>query len=237
MVKRSTSRPSLNGVHGNDTKPIISRFHINSNIQFRYARTSVESHFQNPSLTSQEVTFTAIIPNSAYISNFSMAFDGEEYVATVAAKEEARRVYEEAVTAGRGAGLVSQDVRDSNKFMVSANVEPQDKVVFKMTYEGLLERKLGWYEHVINVNPGKVVKDLRIVVNIDESRPLDKLSVPELKQSNEIGFEPGQENTIAQVDWEKGNATARIEFAPNKEQQKEYGEQGLAGQLLIKYDV
>ena len=55
----------------------------------------------NPSMNSQEVTFTAIIPNSAFISNFSMVFDGVEYVATVAAKEEAKRVYEEAVTAGQ----------------------------------------------------------------------------------------------------------------------------------------
>jgi len=46
--------------------------------------------------------------------------------------------------------------RDSNKFTVSVNVEAESKVTFNLTYEQLLNRKLGIYENVINLQPGQV---------------------------------------------------------------------------------
>lgn len=46
--------------------------------------------------------------------------------------------------------------RDSNSFTVSLNVEAQNKVSFNLTYEELLTRKLGQYEHVVTLNPGQV---------------------------------------------------------------------------------
>ena len=50
----------------------------------------------------------------------------------------------------------ARSARDSNSFTVSLNVEPQNKVSFNLTYEELLTRKLGLYEHVITLNPGQV---------------------------------------------------------------------------------
>lgn len=35
-------------------------------------------------------------------------------------------------------------------------MEPQNKVSFNLTYEELLTRKLGLYDHVITLNPGQV---------------------------------------------------------------------------------
>jgi len=222
-----------------DSSPKIAKFHVTSNIEFRYAQTQVVSYVKNPSSDAQEISFTAVIPDSAFISNFSMVLRGEEYVAQVKAKEEAKEAYDEAVTLGRGAGLVSQDARDANKFTVAANVEAGEKVEFKLTYEELLERKLGQYEQAINVNPGEIVEDLKIEVFIDESLPIKSLSVPELKESNDIDFEENQESEIAKVerDVDGDPSRARITFAPDRVYQEEAGEQGLSGQLLIKYDV
>jgi len=219
-------------------QPQIYQFHVTSKIQFRYAHTVVESSMKNPDHIAQKLTFATVIPNSAFISNFTMIIDGEEFVAEVKEKEEAKELFDQAVTVGQGAGLVEQDFRDSNIFSVSVNVEGGAKVVFKLTYEELLERRLGLYDHMININPGQIVEDFKISIEINESLPLSKLSIPELKESNEIDFESTTtENVIAQVKWERGSATAHIEFTPNMEQQKEYGEQGLAGQLLVNYDV
>jgi Mg-chelatase subunit ChlD len=219
--------------------PKIAKFHVTSNIQFRYAQTQVVSYVKNPGSEAKEISFTAVIPDSAFISNFSMVLKGKEYVAQVKAKEEAKKEYDEAVTLGRGAGLVSQDARDANKFTVATNVEPGQKVEFKLTYEELLERKLGQYEHVININPGQIVEDLKIEVFIDESLPIKSLSVPELKESNDVDFEENQESEIAKVekDVDGDSSKAHITFAPDRLYQEEAGEQGLSGQLLIKYDV
>lgn len=76
--------------------------------------------------------------------------------------------------------------RNSNRFTVSVNVEPQKKATFNLTYEELLTRKLGQYNHVINLQPGQEVKDLQVRVLISESRNITMLRVPEVRSSNEI---------------------------------------------------
>merc|ERR1712018_982608 len=52
---------------------------------------------------------------------------------------------------------------------------------FRLTYEELLERRLGRYDQVIHVNPGQIVDDFQIDVFIEESLPLSFVTVPELK--------------------------------------------------------
>ena len=52
-------------------------------------------------------------------------------------------------------GLVS---RESEKFSVKSNIEPGDKVVFKLTYDQLLERSKGQYEYALDINPGQIVE-------------------------------------------------------------------------------
>jgi hypothetical protein len=138
----------------------ITKFHVNSTIQFRYARTQVVSHVKNPGTASNKADFKMVIPNSAFISNFSMIIKGVEYVAEVKETEEAKKTFDEAVSDGKGAGIVSKDTRDANIFTVATNIEPGQKVVFKLIYEELLERKSGLYEHAININPNQIVDDL-----------------------------------------------------------------------------
>lgn len=82
--------------------------------------------------------------------------------------------------------------RDSNRFTVSVNVEPQKKATFNLTYEELLTRRLGEYSHVVNLHPGQEVRDLQIDVLISENRNITVLHVPELRSGNEI--DPEQDN-------------------------------------------
>jgi len=39
---------------------------------------------------------------------------------------------------------------------VNVNIKPESKVTFNLTYEELLSRKLGRYEHTINIIPEQV---------------------------------------------------------------------------------
>jgi len=82
---------------------------------------------------------------------------------------------------------------------VSVNVEPQKKVNFKLTYEELLNRKLGTYRHVINLDPGQIVNDLKVTTRIEESSNIMTLKVPALRMSNEILEDPSGKHSLNTV--------------------------------------
>merc|ERR1712233_100625 len=222
------------------TEPLeTTKFHIKSEVQFRYARTVVESTVSNPDTVAQVGSFALVIPDSAFISTFSMEIEGEEYKARVEEKEEAEKTFEKALNRGRGAGLVSQDAKDANKFTVSTNIEGGQEVVFRLTYDELLGRKEGMYRQEINIDPQQIVEDFRVEVFINESLPITEVSVPELLESNSI--DPSEESQNSFVTIEKdfeGNAkNAKIVFAPTAIEQRAAAEEGMSGRLRINYDV
>ena len=63
----TTSQPTPEG-----RDPEITKFHVTSKIQLRYASTEVLSHMSNPSSEAQEVTFEIRLPEKAFIHAFSM---------------------------------------------------------------------------------------------------------------------------------------------------------------------
>lgn len=117
--------------------------------------------------------------------------DGEVYVGVVKEKEKAREEYKEAVSSGKTAGLVkyvglnSSSVlhcvehpiqvdhvsphrasgRTMEKFSVSVNIAAQSAVKFVLTYEELLQRKLGQYEILMRVKPEKPVQEFQVLHN------------------------------------------------------------------------
>ena len=92
--------------------------------------------------------------------------------------------------------MVRSSARDSQRFTVSVNVEPQKEVNFKLTYEELLNRKLGTYKHVINLDPGQIVNDLKVTTRIEESSNITTLKVPALRMSNEILEDPSGKHSL-----------------------------------------
>ena len=52
--------------------PTLTKFHVTSKIQLRYASTEVLSEMRNPSSQPQEVTFEIRLPEKAFIHGFSM---------------------------------------------------------------------------------------------------------------------------------------------------------------------
>jgi len=181
--------------------PVITQFHVRSDVQFRYAKTVAESYVKNPNAVAGEVAFELVLPDTAFVSNFSMLIDDVEYVAKVDEKEEAQETYDREVAAGNNAGIVNQDTRDANLIRVSVNIAAHGKVRFRLTYEELLERRLGRYDQVIHVNPGQIVDDFRIDVFINESLPLSFVTVPELKTDpNSITSSLTNPNAIIEMD-------------------------------------
>ncbi|KAF2885858.1 hypothetical protein ILUMI_20315 [Ignelater luminosus] len=217
--------------------------HVTSNVSNRFAHTTVTSRVKNIATKSQEATFSIVLPETAFISGFIMEVDGKNYTAYVKEKEEAKKDYDQAVARGLGAAHVAVSARDSNRFTVSVNVEPETKAAFYLTYEELLKRDDGHYEQVINLHPGQPVKDLSVEVLITESRKIIDLKALPLRSGNEIGDDKGDLDPRADLAI-INDKTAVVKFSPNIERQKQLAhvlgtneDEGLAGQFVVQYDV
>ncbi|XP_022172077.1 inter-alpha-trypsin inhibitor heavy chain H4-like isoform X2 [Myzus persicae] len=213
----------------------IYSFVVHSKIMYRYAQTVVSSRIANKKNTSQEIQFYLTLPESAFVSKFLMEINEKVYEAYVKEKKEAKKKYTAAVYLGQTAAHVEQNARDSNKFTVSVNVEAESKVTFNLTYEQLLNRKLGIYENIINLQPGQVVKNLQVIVDIEESSNITTLEVPDIKTSNEIDTKISK-NKLAKITYESGNKV-KIIWNPSVEEQLKCTKLGVKGQFIVQYDV
>ncbi|XP_028261005.1 inter-alpha-trypsin inhibitor heavy chain H3-like [Parambassis ranga] len=181
--------------------------------------------------SSQEIFFEVELPKTAFITNFSMEIEGQVYVGEVKEKEKAKKQYEKAVSSGQTAGLVKASGRKMEKFSVSVNIAAQSNVTFILTYEELLQRKLGQYEILTRVKPKSLVQKFQIVTNIYEPQGLSYVDAHATFLSNELL--PLVEKTVS-------DKKAHISFSPTVEQQRKCpGCDGtlIDGDFIIKYDV
>ncbi|KRT81312.1 VWA domain-containing protein [Oryctes borbonicus] len=223
--------------------PKIYEMHVNTSITHRFAHTVVTSKVRNFAKAAQETVFSIILPGEAFISKFVMSIGGKEYDAYVKKKEHARQMYDQAVASGQSAGLVQTSARDSDRFTVLVNIEPESKITFFLTYEQLLQRENNQYELIVNIHPKQPVEDLRVHVNINESQPLKFVFAPSIRSGNEINNVDGDLDPRAHIHMVDAYS-AIISFSPNVERQKDLAktlgtneDEGLAGQFVVQYDV
>uniref|UniRef100_A0A224XMT6 Putative inter-alpha-trypsin inhibitor heavy chain h3 isoform x2 n=1 Tax=Panstrongylus lignarius TaxID=156445 RepID=A0A224XMT6_9HEMI len=209
--------------------------HIDSYIRYRYATTTVTSKVVNSKNNSQEIFFHMNLPETAFITSFVIEVNGKEYEAYLKEKKEAKEIYDKAVASGQSAGHVAASSRDSNQFKISVNVEALGKIKFTLKYEELLQRTLGIYKQVINLNPGQTVRDLQVNVYITESSNIKSLFVPEIKVTNEIETDE-KENKIVNITRPSDNK-AVIHYSPNVNDQTKVGGSCFEGQFIVQYDV
>jgi len=210
---------------------------IRGEIRSRYALTLVENTVLNTESVAREVFFSVILPETAFISKFAMEVGGEVYLGEVREKEEAWRLYKEAVDQGTAAGHVGASARHSNRFKVSANTEPGSTVRFYLLYEELLRRKGGIYNYIINISPHQKLSNYTIDVNIVEQNNISRIHVPELKRHFMGGDEEAgelQDSAILLSPSEGGKA--RVTYRPNLDKlQAQIKESPL--QFVLEYEV
>ena len=73
--------------------------------------------------------------------------------------------------------------RYTSRFSFDINVPAKSRVTFNLTYQELLQRVNGRYQHKIYVDPGQIVEDLTVDIVISESRNITKLLVPRLRNN------------------------------------------------------
>ncbi|KAK4008537.1 hypothetical protein OUZ56_013671 [Daphnia magna] len=216
--------------------PRIYFMEIVSDIRLRYASTKVTSKVANPADKAQEATFHVVLPDTAFISSFLMEIDGKVYKASVKEKEEAQTDYQNAVDAGLSAAQVTANARDANQFTVSVNVEPQAKMLFNLTYEELLTRRRGIYEQAIHVSPGSIVPQMSVRVNIFETLPINKITVPQLRGNDIEQNQDLSENEVAKI-IRTNETVVSVVYEPTETQQIQSSKDGLQGQFVVQYDV
>uniref|UniRef100_A0A669EQ11 Inter-alpha-trypsin inhibitor heavy chain 3 n=1 Tax=Oreochromis niloticus TaxID=8128 RepID=A0A669EQ11_ORENI len=199
---------------------------VDCTVTSRFAHTVMTSKAFNKANSSQEILFEVELPKTAFITNFSMEIEGQVYVGEVKEKEKAKKQYEKAVSSGQTAGLVKASGRKMEKFSVSVNIAAESNVTFVLTYEELLQRKLGRYELLTRVKPKTLVQDFQIVTNIYEPQGISYVDAHATFLSNEL---------LPLVE-----KTAHISFSPTMEQQRKCpGCDGtlIDGDFIVSYDV
>lgn len=64
---------------------------------------------------------------------------------------------------------------------MAANIPGRNRAVFMLTYEELLQRRLGRYEHVTSLRPLQLVSRLTLDVTIVDHSPITQLEVLPLR--------------------------------------------------------
>ncbi|GAA6099951.1 inter-alpha-trypsin inhibitor heavy chain H3 [Tachysurus ichikawai] len=204
---------------------------IDCTVTSRFAHTVMTSTALNKANVSQEVFFEVELPKTAFITNFSMEINGTTYVGVVKEKEKAKKQYEAAVSSGKTAGLVKASGRKMEKFSVSVNIAANSNVTFALTYEELLQRRLGKYELMIRVKPKQLVQHFEIVADVYEPQGIVFLNAHGTFITNEL---------LSLLEKTVTDKRARVSFSPTLDQQKKCPDCDgtlIDGDFFINYDV
>nr|XP_024658324.1 inter-alpha-trypsin inhibitor heavy chain H3-like [Maylandia zebra] len=231
IQERRGAARSLQKRSTNEVMVEVHSVTVDCTVTSRFAHTVMTSKAFNKANSSQEIFFEVELPKTAFITNFSMEIEGQVYVGEVKEKEKAKKQYEKAVSSGQTAGLVKASGRKMEKFSVSVNIAAESNVTFVLTYEELLQRKLGRYELLTRVKPKTLVQDFQIVTNIYEPQGISYVDTHATFLSNELL--PLVEKTVT-------DRKAHISFSPTMEQQRKCpGCDGtlIDGDFIVSYDV
>ncbi|XP_026024480.1 inter-alpha-trypsin inhibitor heavy chain H3-like [Astatotilapia calliptera] len=231
IQERRGAARSLQKRSTNEVMVEVHSVTVDCTVTSRFAHTVMTSKAFNKANSSQEIFFEVELPKTAFITNFSMEIEGQVYVGEVKEKEKAKKQYEKAVSSGQTAGLVKASGRKMEKFSVSVNIAAESNVTFVLTYEELLQRKLGRYELLTRVKPKTLVQDFQIVTNIYEPQGISYVDAHATFLSNELL--PLVEKTVT-------DRKAHISFSPTMEQQRKCpGCDGtlIDGDFIVSYDV
>ncbi|CAJ0923312.1 unnamed protein product [Ranitomeya imitator] len=156
--------------------------------------------------------------------------NGITFSGSIREKSEARSLYSKARARGKSAGLLRTNSLDMENFKAELNVPGGTKVQFELHYQEALQRKLGAYEHVLYLQPGRLAKHFEVDIYVLEPEGISSLTVvnPVAKQFTDV------------INVDLGDQKAHISFRPTVDQQRECSScvtTAVNGRLSIKYDV
>nr|XP_011760984.1 inter-alpha-trypsin inhibitor heavy chain H5 [Macaca nemestrina] len=218
------------------TKPLMTEFSVKSTIISRYAFTTVSCRMLNRASEDQDIEFQMQIPAAAFITNFTMLIGDKVYQGEITerAKKSGDRVKEK-----RNKTTEENGEKGTEIFRASAVIPSKDKAAFFLSYEELLQRRLGKYEHSISVRPQQLSGRLSVDVNILESAGIASLEVLPLHNSRQRGSGRGEDDSGPPPSTviNQNETFANIIFKPSVVQQAKIAQNGVLGDFIIRYDV
>ncbi|KAM5235050.1 inter-alpha-trypsin inhibitor heavy chain H5 [Ctenodactylus gundi] len=217
------------------TKPLMTEFSVKSTIISRYAFTTVSCKMLNRASEGHHVEFQMLVPAAAFITNFTMLVGDKVYLGEITEREKnGDRVKEK-----RNKTAEEEGDEGTDTFRASLVIPSKDKAAFLLSYEELLQRRLGKYEHIISVRPQQLVGRLTVDVTILERSGIASLEVLPLHNSRQRGSgrAEGDSGPPPSTIINQNETFAKVVFKPSVVQQAKIAQNGVLGDFIIRYDV
>jgi uncharacterized protein YegL len=207
----------------------ITSMNIEVEINNGYTVTEVSAEINNPYNEDLNGTFSILLPDNAFVSNFSLTLDYEIYYAQVLEKGEAEKKFSEAKTQKKTAGMV--ETRDMKQFSYSINLKPYQTVNITLRYEEFLEKQLGErvYTFALSSIYDQPISKLLLLVKLNSEREIISLE--------KIGC--SEQTTIEWIDTKHGILSIKeTDFLPSEDFSFKYSESALPvnGSVVTYYD-
>ncbi|XP_046575536.1 inter-alpha-trypsin inhibitor heavy chain H4-like isoform X2 [Haliotis rubra] len=212
--------------------PKITELHITSQVQSRFATVKISSTIVNTKNDSKEANFQVQIPESAFISKFTMIIGGKVYE-----KKEAQKKNDTAQKDGISAGQIRHSTTDvaggMDIFATSVNVAAESEVYLELTYLQLLERRLGLYEQRIMVQPRQIVDNLILDLVYEEGPQIfDRFTYRLPNSTNVLDATSEHATLMASV------SKRQIIYNPSVSRQTQVNaDRGIDGEFVVSYDL
>uniref|UniRef100_A0A8C8D7I5 Inter-alpha-trypsin inhibitor heavy chain 2 n=1 Tax=Oncorhynchus tshawytscha TaxID=74940 RepID=A0A8C8D7I5_ONCTS len=209
---------------------LFKSYKVESRITSRFCHTTVKSSVVNSGPNAQSIGFNVQIPKQAFITNFTMNVNGITFVGSVKEKTVARNLYAQARARGKAAGLVRANSQDMETFKTEVHVPPGSKIEFELHYQEMMQRKLGFYEHSLYLQPGRLVPQFQVDVYIYEPNGIASVETP-----NTLG-----EHFSGMAKLTSSKDKAHVVFKPSLQQQRKCENcttSAIDGIFTVRYDV
>ncbi|XP_029350706.1 inter-alpha-trypsin inhibitor heavy chain H2 isoform X1 [Echeneis naucrates] len=227
-ILTSEEQEDFEAIRGDDIT--VRSYKVESRITSRFAHTTVRSSVVNSGSKAQSIGFNVQIPKRAFITNFTMNVNGIVFVGSVKEKTVARNLYAQARARGKAAGIVRANSQDLETFKTEVHVPPGSNIEFELHYQEMMQRRLGFYEHSLYLQPGRLVPHFQVDVYIFEPQGISMVQTP-----NTLG---SQFSDLIKTTSSKDKA--HIVFKPSLQQQKtceNCNSSAIDGAFTVRYDV
>ncbi|XP_041833401.1 inter-alpha-trypsin inhibitor heavy chain H2 [Melanotaenia boesemani] len=224
----SSEEEDFEAIRGDDIT--VNSYKMESRITSRFAHTTVRSSVVNSGSKAQSIAFNVQIPKRAFISNFTMNVNGITFVGSVKKKTVARNLYAQARSRNKAAAIVRANSQDLETFKTEVHVPPGSNIEFELHYQEMMQRRLGFYEHSLYLQPGRLVPHFQVDVYIFEPKGISTVQTP-----NNLGEQFGE---LFKVTTSKDKA--HVVFKPSLQQQRKCNnctDSAIDGVFTVKYDV
>uniref|UniRef100_A0A8C4INL6 Inter-alpha-trypsin inhibitor heavy chain 2 n=1 Tax=Dicentrarchus labrax TaxID=13489 RepID=A0A8C4INL6_DICLA len=208
----------------------VKSYKVESRITSRFAHTTVRSSVVNSGSKAQSIGFNVQIPKRAFITNFTMNVNGITFVGSVKEKTVARNLYAQARSRGKAAAIVRANSQDMETFKTEVHVPPGSHIEFELHYQEMMHRRLGFYEHSLYLQPGRLVPQFQVDVYIFEPKGITMVQTP-----STLG-----EQFAEMISLTQSKDKAHIVFKPNLQQQRKCDNctgSAIDGVFTVTYDV